>query len=224
MRVKDVGVMAFAKAWDLQEKQVAEVLSGISPETLILLEHPPIYTLGRSGHRENILDPSIETVHINRGGDITYHAPGQLVGYPIVNLGRRCRDLRYYLRFLEEVLIQVAADFGVFSYRMDGETGVWTDQGKLASIGAGARRWVTMHGFALNVCLDLVGFERINPCGIVGCTMTSLQKILGRPVLMDEVKQRVVFHFNRLIDQWLPVTENEKGVAVTLPRLGGGVS
>lgn len=205
MNIKDLGLMAFAEAYALQKELVAAVLAGTSAETLLLLEHSPVYTLGRSGSLDNILDPSIETVHINRGGDITYHAPGQLVGYPILNLGKRRRDLRHYLRFLEEVLIQVAADFGVESYRVDSETGVWTEQGKLASIGAGARRWVTMHGFALNVSLDLAGFERINPCGIVGCTMTSLQAITGRPVAMAEVKERTVVHFENLLDQWLPM-------------------
>jgi lipoyl(octanoyl) transferase len=211
MDVKDLGLMAFAEAFALQEKLVAAVLAGTSAETLLLLEHPPVYTLGRSGHLENILDPSIETVHINRGGDITYHAPGQLVGYPIISLGQRRRDLRHYLRFLEEVLIQIASDFGVESYRVDGETGVWTEQGKLASIGAGARRWVTMHGFALNVSLDLAGFQRIIPCGIVGCTMTSLQEILGHPVSMADVKQSTLAHFERLLDQWLPVAADDTG-------------
>jgi lipoyl(octanoyl) transferase len=204
MQVNDLGLIRFSDAFALQERLVAEVYSDTSPETLLLLEHFPVYTIGRTGKLDNVLDPAVETVRINRGGDITYHAPGQLVGYPILNLGKRRRDLRHYLRFLEEVLIQVAADFGVSSYRVDGETGVWTDQGKLASIGAGARRWVTMHGFALNVSLDLAGFERINPCGIVGCTMTSLQAIVGRPVAMAEVKERTVVHFECLLDQWLP--------------------
>ncbi len=211
MVVKDAGLMGFAEAFALQEQLVAQVFAGTAEETLLLLEHPPVYTLGRSGKLENILDPSIETVHINRGGDITYHAPGQLVGYPIVNLGQRRRDLRHYLRFLEEVLIRVAADFGVSSYRVDGETGVWTDHGKLASIGAGARRWVTMHGFALNVSLDLAGFDRINPCGIVGCTMTSLKAIIGRPVAMPEVKESTRGHFERLLDQWLPMAAIDIG-------------
>ncbi len=209
MDVKDLGLIAFAEAFALQEELVAAVLAGTSAETLLLLEHPPVYTLGRSGHLENILDPSIETVQINRGGDITYHAPGQLVGYPIISLGQRRRDLRLYLRFLEEVLIQVVAELGVASYRVDGETGVWTEQGKLASIGAGARRWVTMHGFALNVSLDLAGFQRIIPCGIVGCTMTSLQEILGKPVSMAYVKESIRFHFEQLLDQWLPMASEK---------------
>lgn len=212
MDVKDLGLMAFAEAYALQEELVAAVLAGTSAETLLLLEHPPVYTLGRSGNLENILDPSIETVHINRGGDITYHAPGQLVGYPIISLGQRRRDLRHYLRFLEEVLIQVAADFGVESYRVDGETGVWTEQGKLASIGAGVRRWVTMHGFALNVRNDLAGFKRINPCGVVDCAMTSLEIAAGGSLAMAEVKKSTVRHFQNLLEQWLPLQAKNGGV------------
>lgn len=211
VEINDLGLIGFSDAFALQERLVAGVYANTSAETLLLLEHPPVYTLGRSGDLQNVLDPSIETVHINRGGDITYHAPGQLVGYPILNLGQRRRDLRHYLRFLEEVLIKVATDFDVKSYRIDGETGVWTDQGKLASIGAGARRWVTMHGFALNVSLDLSGFDRIIPCGIVGCTMTSLQAITGRPVSMAEVKKRTVVHFEHLLDQWLPMATSATG-------------
>lgn len=204
MEINDLGLIYFSDAYALQERLAVEIHSRISPETLLLLEHPPVYTIGRSGSLGNLLDPAIETVRINRGGDITYHAPGQLVGYPILNLAQRRRDLRHYLRFLEEVLIRVAADFGVLSYRVDGKTGVWTDRGKLASIGAGARRWVTMHGFALNVSLDLTGFQRINPCGIAGCPMVSLQMIAGRPVAMSEVKARTAVHFESLLDQWLP--------------------
>ncbi|ABA87610.1 octanoyl-(acyl carrier protein)--protein octanoyltransferase [Syntrophotalea carbinolica DSM 2380] len=207
MEIKDLGVMPYAEAYALQEQLVRDIAAGSAPETLLLVEHPPVYTLGRSGHMENLLDDSIEVVSINRGGDITYHAPGQLVGYPLLNLGLRGRDLRHYLRFLEEVLIAAAADTGVEGFRREGKTGVWTEQGKLASIGAGARRWVTMHGFALNVCLDLSGFSRIHPCGIVGCTMTSLQQITGQPVSMAQVKARVVYHFQSLLKTWLPLAQ-----------------
>lgn len=204
MIVQDLGLMAYAEAYALQEQRVREIASGVSPETLLLVEHPPVYTLGRSGHMDNLLDSSIEVVSINRGGDITYHAPGQLVGYPLLNLGHRGKDLRHYLRFLEEVLILAAADVGVVGRRCQGKTGVWTDQGKLASIGAGARRWVTMHGFALNVSLDLSGFLRINPCGIVGCPMVSLASLTGRMISVKTVKERVVYHFESLLEAWLP--------------------
>jgi lipoyl(octanoyl) transferase len=205
MEVRDLGLMAYAEAYALQETLVRDIAAGEAPEVLLLVEHPPVYTLGRSGHMENLLDESVEVVSINRGGDITYHAPGQLVGYPLLNLGLRGKDLRHYLRFLEEVLILAAADVGVEGFRREGKTGVWTDQGKLASIGAGARRWVSMHGFALNVSLDLSGFSRIHPCGIVGCPMTSLSQITGRHVAMEQVKERVVFHFTSLLEDWLPL-------------------
>jgi lipoyl(octanoyl) transferase len=208
MKVVDLGVMAYSEAYALQERLVGDIHTGVEPETLLLVEHPPVYTLGRSGHMSNVLDAGVEVVSINRGGDITYHAPGQLVGYPLLNLAERGKDLRHYLRFLEEVLICAVADIGVTGVRRDGKTGVWTDQGKLASIGAGARRWVSMHGFALNVSLDLGGFSRIHPCGIVGCPMTSLSKITGRPIEMDLIKQRVVCHFESLLGSWLPLQEN----------------
>jgi lipoyl(octanoyl) transferase len=208
MQVKDLGLMAYTEAYALQERLVKEIAAGTSAETLLLVEHPPVYTLGRSGHMENLLDDSIEVVKINRGGDITYHAPGQLVGYPLLNLGRRGKDLRHYLRFLEELLILAAGDVGVTGIRREGKTGVWTEQGKLASIGAGARRWITMHGFALNVSLDLSGFSRIHPCGIVGCPMTSLSRITGRHVPMEKVKERVVYHFESLLDVWLPTAQD----------------
>jgi lipoyl(octanoyl) transferase len=146
MKIKDLGLMAYAEAYSLQQQLAAAVHAGRAVETLLLLEHPPVYTIGRSGSSNSVLDPSVETLEVNRGGDVTYHNPGQLVGYPILDLSRRGRDLSRYLRFLEEVLIQVAAGFGVAAWRREGATGVWTGQGKLASIGAGARRWVTMHG------------------------------------------------------------------------------
>lgn len=204
MKIVDLGVMGYADALSLQERLVAAILAGTEPETLLLVEHPPVYTLGRSGHMDNVLEAGVEVVRVNRGGDITYHAPGQLVGYPLLNLAGRGRDLRHYLRFLEEVLIRAACEFGVPGGRREGLTGVWTGQGKLASIGAGARRWVTMHGFALNVSLDLAGFSRIHPCGIVGCPMTSLARIADRPVSMPQVKRHVVRHFESLLETWLP--------------------
>lgn len=212
MVINDPGLITYSEAFVIQQQLVTEILAG-APERLLLLEHPAVYTIGRTGSLGNILDPAIEVVRINRGGDITYHAPGQLVGYPIINLANRGRDLRHYLRFLEEVLIRVAADFNVVSYRINGETGVWTDHGKLASIGAGARRWVTMHGFALNVSLDMAGFERINPCGIVGCTMTSLEIITGRSISISAVKERTAVHFEALLRQWLP----QSAVSTTIP-------
>jgi lipoyl(octanoyl) transferase len=206
MLIENMGIISFKDAYVLQEEIAANVYCNKSRERLLLLEHYPVYTIGRGGHEDNILDPSIEAVCINRGGDVTYHGPGQLIGYPIVNLGKRGKDLRNYLRFLEELLIHTATDFGVRPYRVSGKTGVWTDQGKLASIGVGVRHWVSMHGFALNVNNDLSAFACINPCGIIGCPMTSLEKSCGIPVSVDEVKSRIVAQFELLLNEWLPET------------------
>lgn len=204
MKIRDLGTVDFHAAYALQEQLAAEVAAGTAPETLLLLEHPPVYTIGRGGRGENVLDPAIAAVETNRGGDVTYHGPGQLVGYPIIDLGRRGRDLHRYLRFLEEVLIRATAGFGVAAWRVPGRTGVWTEEGKLASIGVGVRRWVTMHGFALNLSTDPAPFSRINPCGIVGCPVASLDLLCGRAVSLEEAKRQVAGTFRDLLDQLLP--------------------
>jgi lipoyl(octanoyl) transferase len=204
MEIRDLGIVAFAEAYNIQKQLADSVLSDAAPETLLLLEHLPVYTIGCGGDERNSLDPSIEVIRINRGGDITFHGPGQLVGYPIVNLSLRGKDLHRYLRFLEELIILTAADFGVDSHRVPGKTGVWTERGKLASIGVGARRWVTMHGFALNVKPLLAGFNRINPCGIKNCPLTSLEQESDSVLLLEQVKGRVMSRFERLFIEWLP--------------------
>jgi lipoyl(octanoyl) transferase len=209
MKTRDLGIIRYPIAYELQEKIAEEVYKDSSEETLLLLEHYPVYTIGRGGNETNILDRSIEAIRISRGGDVTYHGPGQLVGYPIINLMRRGRDLRQYLRFMEELLISVAADFGVKAYRVSGKTGVWTDEGKLAAIGVGVRHWVTMHGFALNVSTDLAAFRNINPCGITDCPIVSLEAICGFPISLAEVKLRITKRFEKLLDEWMPSeTEN----------------
>ncbi len=205
MKIRDLGVVNFARALAFQEQLVEALFKGSAPETLLLLEHLPVYTIGRGGSEKNILDGAIEPVRINRGGDVTYHGPGQLVGYPIIDLGLRGRDLHRYLRFLEELLIRTAGDFQVKACRVSGRTGVWTGKGKLASIGVGVRRWITMHGFALNVSTDLNRFSAINPCGIAACPVTSLEDLCGAPVSMEEVKAAVHGHFNPLLDEWIPL-------------------
>lgn len=204
MEIRDLGIMEFGEAFVLQERAVEDLFRGTGTETLLLLEHPPVYTIGRGGSEDNVLDASIEPVRINRGGDVTYHGPGQLVGYPILDLNRRGRDLHRYLRFLEEVLIRVAAGYGVEARRVPGRTGVWTARGKLASIGVGVRRWITMHGFALNVSTDLAKFSAINPCGIEACPVTSLEDLCGVPASMAELKATVMRCFQPLLDEWLP--------------------
>jgi lipoyl(octanoyl) transferase len=205
MRILDLGTIDFQEAYAIQEQLAAEVFAGSTPETLLLLDHSPVYTIGSGGNEGNVLDPAIAPIRINRGGDVTWHGPGQLVGYPIINLGRRRRDLHCYLRFLEEHLVTVAAEFQVEAWRVPGRTGVWTEEGKLASIGVGVRRWVTMHGFALNVSADLAEFDRINPCGIEGCPVTSLEVERGAHVPMEKVKGMVAERFERLLEEWLPL-------------------
>ncbi len=193
----DLGCIAFDEALHIQEETVRAVQQGIRLETVYFVEHPHVFTAGRSGDAANMLATSdwdgnpINLVEINRGGDVTYHGPGQLVGYPHLDLRRRSRDVHLYLRQIEEALIQAVAEFGVVGTRRAGFTGVWTDSGKLASIGVGVRGWVTMHGFALNVNTDLRYFQLINPCGIVDCPVVSLSSLLGRPVEMETVKEAV---------------------------------
>lgn len=174
-------------------------------DILILLEHPPVITLGRRSRGENLLLPAdecarrgIEIAEAGRGGDVTYHGPGQLVGYPIVDLNPLGRDLHAYLRGLEEVLIDALASFGVAGERMEGKTGVWVGGEKIASIGVGVRRWIAWHGFALNVAADTSGFSVIVPCGLHGVSMTSLERLLGRPVPMGEVEDQVILSFSRI--------------------------
>lgn len=204
MKVIDLGIMEFSAAFALQERLAADVAAGAAEETLLLLEHPPVYTMGSGGREENILDSSVEAIRINRGGDVTFHGPGQLVGYPIINLGERGRDLHGYLRFLERFLILIAADFGVAGRLIPGRTGVWTANGKLASIGVGVRRWATMHGFALNVATDLASFGKINPCGVIDCPMTSMEKELGSPLSLSDLKARVSRLFAVVMEERLP--------------------
>ena len=204
MVIADLGLMELDTAYALQERLVAGIAAGTEAETLLLLEHPAVYTIGSGGDESNILDSSLEVRRINRGGDVTWHGPGQLVGYPLIRLDRRGGDLHHYLRFLEELLIRVAAEFGVAARMVTGRTGIWTDGGKLAAIGVGCRRWVTMHGFALNVAPDLAAFDLINPCGIVACPVTSLTLECGAAVSMAEVRKTVVKLFAPLLAEWMP--------------------
>lgn len=213
MIIRDLGLIGFHDAYALQEQLAAGVAAGKEEETLLLLEHLPVYTIGSGGSDGNILDPSISAVRINRGGDVTYHGPGQLVGYPIINLARRGKDLHRYLRFLEELIIRIAADFGVAALRVTGKTGVWTGSlpalAKLASIGVGVRHWVTMHGFALNVTTDLSQFSRINPCGLIACSVTSLLMECGGSVSIFEIREWVAQRFEMLLDDLLPVDSGD---------------
>ncbi|MCS6949167.1 MAG: lipoyl(octanoyl) transferase LipB, partial [bacterium] len=184
-----------ASAWQLQRELVQRRREGAIPDTLLLLEHrPPVVTLGRAAHREHLLTSperlrsmGIELVETDRGGDITYHGPGQLVGYSILDLRQHGRDVHLYLRQLEETLILALAHFGVEAHRQAGLTGVWVGDEKVAAIGVKVSHWITMHGFALNVCPNLSHFALIVPCGIRDKGVTSLQQLLGREVTLHEV-------------------------------------
>lgn len=213
----DLGMLDYQQTWDLQERLLQENLrrkaeaQGSLPSTqhhLLLVEHPPVYTLGKSGKMEHVLidadtreKKGIQFFKINRGGDITFHGPQQLVGYPILDLEKFYTDIGRYLRSLEEVIIQTIADFGLTGERSPGETGVWLDpsipgkERKICAMGVRCSRWVTMHGFALNVNTDLEYFNYIIPCGIQHKAVTSIEKELGYPVEMQAVKASFARHF-----------------------------
>lgn len=203
MIFQDLGLIGYAEAFAAQESLAAEVREG-GEETLLLLEHPPVYTIGTGGSLGNLLDPTISALRVNRGGDVTYHGPGQLVGYPIIDLARRGRDLHRYLRFLEAFLIQISGELQVAGFTVPGRTGVWTRQGKLASIGVGVRRWVSMHGFSLNVSFDTSPFDLINPCGMIECPITSLSRERGGALALQDVKDLVRTGFGDTLEKLLP--------------------
>jgi lipoate-protein ligase B len=190
----DLGVREFAEVWALQRELVTARQRDEIPDTLLLVEHPHVITAGRSAHRENLLRTGdIPVFEIERGGDVTYHGPGQLVGYPIFQLREHERDLHRYLRNLEEAVIRALARFGLPSSRKPGWTGVWNSAAtrKLASIGVAVKRWVTMHGLALNVSTDLACFSAINPCGLDAAVMGTMAGELGHPVAIEGVKDAV---------------------------------
>lgn len=203
MKIRILGRIGYQEALGVQTGLVEEVLAGRGEETLLLLEHDPVYTIGRtrdqSSLRPNLPHPVVET---NRGGQATYHGPGQLVGYPILNLNERGRDLHLYLRFLEDFLILLAALHGVAAERREGLTGVWVGPKKLASLGVGIKKWITMHGFALNVePASLDPFTRITPCGIAGVEMTCLSNEAGRAVSLAEVTGEAAAEFPKLLEE-----------------------
>ena len=198
----DWGRTRYTPAWRRQEDFVARRLAGEIGDTLIFTEHEPVYTIGvRLGAAQNLLWDAaelarrgIDLVETNRGGDITYHGPGQIVGYPIIDLATR-KDLHAYLRFLEQVLINALGNLGLAADRRPGKTGIWLGPRKIAAIGVAVKRWVTYHGFALNVNTDLAPFAGIVPCGITDGTVTSLQQELGRAFDLTEVKQVLAAEF-----------------------------
>ena len=224
---EDMGIRSYQPSWDYQEalllkntqikwaaRQNEQDLKTTNTEhRLLMVEHNPVFTLGKSGKREHVLvseeqlkNLGIEFFHINRGGDVTYHGLQQIVGYPILDLDKFKTDLGWYLRSLEQVIIDVLAEYGLKGERSDGETGVWLEPNdpfmarKICAMGIKCSRWITMHGFALNVNTDLSHFEFIVPCGIQGKTVTSLEKELGHKVDYEAVKEKVKKHFQLIFD------------------------
>jgi lipoyl(octanoyl) transferase len=240
---QDLGLMEYKMAWDYQEKLLQENVkkkslvyssgSGVNfselqtPDSglrtpnselttqhyLLFVEHPPVYTLGKSGNENNVLidenereQKGIQYFRTNRGGDITFHGEGQIVGYPILDLEKFYTDIGKYLRSIEEVIILTLADYGIAAGRSAGETGVWLDsdikgrERKICAIGVRSSRWITMHGFALNVNTDLSYFNNIIPCGIQNKQVTSIEKELGRKIDFEETKERVKYSFERVFN------------------------
>jgi len=221
--LQDLGLKDYKETWDYQEKLFQGIIdikidnrkkdtTNKTPNYFIFVEHPHVYTLGKSGDLSNLLlnETQLEQkgatfYKINRGGDITYHGPGQIVGYPILDLDNFFTDIHKYLRFLEEVIIKTLADYGITAARSEGETGVWLDVGtpfarKICAMGVRTSRWVTMHGFALNANTNLGYFDNIIPCGIKGKAVTSMEAELGKKVNLDEVKKKILKHFSVLFE------------------------
>jgi len=201
-RILYLGLYDYAKAYTLQKKLVKERIAGKIPDTLLLLSHPPVYTIGRSGSREHILAPDdvleregIKVFETDRGGGITYHGPGQLVGYPILNLRRHGSDLHKLLRMYEEVFIRVLAEYGVKANRLDRYPGVWVGQDKICAVGIGVSNWVSYHGWAFNINPDMKYFSYITPCGIRDKGVTSLTGLLGRDIPEFEIMATAAGHF-----------------------------
>ncbi|CAM4409345.1 lipoyl(octanoyl) transferase LipB [Flavobacterium terrigena] len=222
IQLLDLGNKDYKDTWDYQEELFAAIVDLkiqkrnapeiVTPNYFLYVEHPHVYTLGKSGDFSNLLlsekqltEKGATFYKINRGGDITYHGPGQIVGYPILDLENFFTDIHKYLRFLEEAIILTLAEYGLKTERSPGETGVWFDVGtpfarKICAMGVRASRWVTMHGFALNVNADLGYFDNIIPCGIRGKAVTSMHVELGKPVDEQEVKEKILKHFSVLFE------------------------
>jgi lipoyl(octanoyl) transferase len=204
-QLRDLGVVPYADALALQRTLHAQRVAGAIPDTLLLLEHPPVITLGKAFHPEHLryarefyAQQGIELHPTDRGGDVTCHNPGQLVGYPIFDVAQHGRDLHKFLRDLEQAIIDALRAFGVEAHREAGYTGVWVGDAKIAAIGVKVTKWVSMHGFALNVNNDLRLFQTIVPCGIADRPVTSLQQVLGRAVPMEQVKHEIARAFGQV--------------------------
>jgi len=229
IQLQDIGLKNYGDAWNYQNNLFQEIINiklenrnreiqKITPNYFLFTKHPSVYTIGKSGNINNLLlskkqleEKGITFFESNRGGDITYHGPGQIIGYPILNLDYFFSDIHLYMRNLEEVIILTIAEYGLKGMRSEGETGVWLDVGtpfarKICALGVRTSRWVTMHGFALNVSTNLGYFDHIIPCGIRGKAVTSLEVELGKKTPTKELKAKIIKHFSTIFDATFVIT------------------
>ncbi len=198
LTIQDLGHQPYKKIWNHQKDIHQKRIKGLVDDTLILVEHDPVYTLGKNADENHLLqnrDESIDVFNIDRGGDITFHGPGQLVGYPIINLSNYKKSVNWYMRILEQIIIDSLFEFGIFAHRVNNLTGVWVKDEKIAAQGVRISRWVTMHGFSLNVNPDLKFYEGIIPCGIFHCGITSMERLMGKKQDMQLIKMTVIKKF-----------------------------
>ena len=194
--------MSYNSAWDIQKEYHKKVVSGKEPDTLIIVEHEPVYTLGKSANDNHLLQSASEEIQvfrIERGGDITFHGPGQIVVYPILDLNRFVKSVSWYMRTLEKIIIDTLSDFEIKAELKDGLTGVWVGDEKIGAQGVRISRWVTMHGLALNVNTDLRYFDGIIPCGIFDYGVTSMEKLMGSKQDINKVKNTIIKYFNNIL-------------------------
>jgi lipoyl(octanoyl) transferase len=218
IKVVDLGLIDYMEAFDLQNKLLQLRQQDLIDDTLLLLEHPAVLTIGRSGHRSNLLIPEeelnrrgVSVYDVNRGGDITYHGPGQIVGYPIVGLASMGKDIRVFVRNLEEVFIRLLdREYGIPAGRDPEHTGVWVGEEKITAIGLAVKRWVTQHGFAFNVNTDLSHFAWIVPCGIVDKGVTSIAAQLGEPQDIQKVKKQTAEYFGLVYKREIEITGKDR--------------
>jgi lipoate-protein ligase B len=206
--VCDLGLVDYEWSWKLQKELVERKARGLlRVDYVLLVEHPHVFTLGRKGNPENIFADDVPVYRVERGGDVTYHGPGQQVVYPIVDLTRMQLNVKGYLRVLEQIIIDALGEFGISAGVIEGKTGVWVGERKIASIGVAVDRWITYHGVALNVNTDMSYFYKIRPCGMPSEVMTSMEKILGRKTELGEVKRSILKSYSRIMGTTLVPVE-----------------
>ena len=208
--ILNLGFKPYKEVWDLQKELVEKRRNGQINDTLILVEHEPVYTLGKNADENHILQHSpqdVKTYHIERGGDVTFHGPGQLVGYPILDLHNYKKSISWYMRSLEQLIIDTLAEYGITAERKVGLTGVWVGDEKIAALGVRVTRWVTMHGFALNVTPDLIYYSSIIPCGIFEYGVTSIAKLVTNEITVNSVKRVLTKMFMNQFQNIEPVVE-----------------